>query len=615
VSAGSSYPPIGDYALIGDCRAGALVSRHGSIDWCCMPRLDSGSFFARLLDWEHGGHCSIAPAAADQTPGLCNYIDDTLVVETSFDTAGGQARVIDCFTRPGATGSGHPSEILRVVEGQRGAVEVRIEVSPRFDYGAIDPWIRHHGMGAFSAIGGDDGLVIWCDAGLESDGRHDLAATATVRAGERVRLALTFANPAEIDAADLSEPRDEPELDRRLEETLEWWREWSGAVRLGGPDAAGATRSAITLKGLTYEPTGAMSAAATTSVPEGIGTGNNWDYRFSWIRDAGLAVRSLARLGFEAEADAFRRFIERSAAGNAHDLQNAFGLEGERRLIEMELEHLEGYRGSGPVRIGNAAATQLQLDCYGQLVEQSWRWYERGHEPDDDYWRFILELVEVAASRWEEPDHGFWEWRGERKHFVHSKAMCWLAVDRGLALAESCMRRAPERRWRRQRGEILEAIESDGYDRDRGVFVQAFGEGHLDAVLLRLPIIGIFEYDDERMVRTVDAIREELETEEHLLYRYTAKDRGGSTFVACTFWLAECLAFQGRLDEAREVFDAGVATSNGLGLFAEEYDPGGAEMLGNFPQGLSHFAHLEATLALAEAQVPAASATTRVEEG
>ena len=615
MSAGSSYPPIGDYALIGDCRAGALVSRHGSIDWCCMPRLDSGSFFARLLDWEHGGHCSIAPAAADQTPGLCNYIDDTLVVETSFDTAGGQARVIDCFTRPGATGSGHPSEILRVVEGQRGAVEVRIEVSPRFDYGAIDPWIRHHGMGAFSAIGGDDGLVIWCDAGLESDGRHDLAATATVRAGERVRLALTFANPAEIDAADLSEPRDEPELDRRLEETLEWWREWSGAVRLGGPDAAGATRSAITLKGLTYEPTGAMSAAATTSVPEGIGTGNNWDYRFSWIRDAGLAVRSLARLGFEAEADAFRRFIERSAAGNAHDLQNAFGLEGERRLIEMELEHLEGYRGSGPVRIGNAAATQLQLDCYGQLVEQSWRWYERGHEPDDDYWRFILELVEVAASRWEEPDHGFWEWRGERKHFVHSKAMCWLAVDRGLALAESCMRRAPERRWRRQRGEILEAIESDGYDRDRGVFVQAFGEGHLDAVLLRLPIIGIFEYDDERMVRTVDAIREELETEEHLLYRYTAKDRGGSTFVACTFWLAECLAFQGRLDEAREVFDAGVATSNGLGLFAEEYDPGGTEMLGNFPQGLSHFAHLEATLALAEAQVPAASATTRVEEG
>jgi GH15 family glucan-1,4-alpha-glucosidase len=419
-----------------------------------------------------------------------------------------------------------------------------------------------------------------------------------------VRLSLTYVDPAELDAGEVPDVGDRSGIDRRVEETVEWWRQWSSLHKLSGPDADGAARSAMVLKGLSYAPTGAMAAAATTSLPEGRGArgARNWDYRFSWIRDSALAARSMARLGFEEEAGEFRRFIERSAAGNAKDLQIMYGLGGERRLQQEEIPQLEGYNGAGPVRVGNDAVSQTQLDAYGHLLEQSWRWYERGHEPDDDYWRFILELVDAAAEHWQEPDAGIWEWPGEPQHFVHSKVMCWVALDRGLLLAKHCLRKAPERRWKATRDEIRAAIEGHGYDDERGVFVQVFDEADLDAASLRFPTMDFIAYDDERMVRTTDAIAEELDFD-GLLRRYTRDDGQGveeGAFVACSFWLVECLARQERGQEARTVFDRAMTTANGLGLLSEQYDPGAREMLGNFPQCLSHLSHLEAAIALAE---------------
>jgi len=603
----STYPPIGDYGLIADCHAAALVSRMGSVDWCCTPRMDSGACFARLLDWEGGGFCSIEPADEEDEPSFRAYEEGTLVLVTRFRRHRGEARLIDCFTtteeddRPS-----HWRELVRILEGEAGTFHYRLRIVPRFDYGAVDPWIRHHGNGLFSAIGGDDALLIWSDATLDTPDRHRLEADGTVRAGERVRLSLTWVDPAEIDAERRWAPGDPERLDRHVDETIQWWRQWSSRNGLRGADASSAVRSTVVLKALTYAPTGALAAAATTSLPEGRGAKGqrNWDYRYSWIRDSALAVRSLARVGFEGEAEAFRRFIERSAAGNAKDLQIMYGLAGERRLDEHALDHLEGYNGAQPVRIGNSAVNQMQLDAYGQLLEQSWRWYERGHEPDDDYWRFMVELVEAAIAHWQEPDAGFWEWRGEPRHFVHSKAMCWVALDRGLKLAEHCMRKAPERRWREVRDQIRRAIETRGYDEDRGIFLQAFGEPDLDAALLRLPTVDFVAYDDERMVRTVDAIADELGFE-GLLRRYTSDDgidREEGAFVACSFWLAECLARQGRAERARAVFDRTIAASNGLGLFSEEYDPEEEQLLGNFPQALSHLSHLEAVVALTEAE-------------
>ena len=602
-----SYPSIADYGLIADCHAAALVSRTGSIDWCCMPRVDSDACFARLLDWERGGFCAIEPETSGESAPFRQYEEGTLVLMTTFRSPRGEARLIDCFTvveeeeRPPRR-----RELIRIVEGERGAVDFRIRIVPRFDYGAVEPWIRRHGPGFFSAIGGRDALLIWSDAEFEAPDRHSLEATATVRPGERIRLSMTSVDPPEADAPEGLDPADSGGIDRRLDATLHSWRTWTSQQQLRGPDAPAASRSATVLKGLTYSPTGALAAAATTSLPEDreMKGERNWDYRYSWIRDSALAVRSLARLGFEREAEGFRRFIERSAAGNARDLQVMYGLEGERRLRELELEHLSGYRGARPVRVGNDAVGQHQHDAYGQLVEQSWRWYERGHEPDDDYWRFILDLVEAAINHWREPDSGFWEWRGEPRHFVQSKAMSWVAVDRGLRLAERCMRKAPERRWKKAREEIREAIETEGYDRERGVFVQAFGSAELDAVLLRLPVIEFVAYDDERMIRTTDAIMRELDFD-GLLRRYTLDDGlegEEGAFVACSFWLAECLAHQGRPEEARTAFDRATSTANGLGLFAEQYDPVSGEMLGNFPQTLSHISHLEAALALAESQ-------------
>jgi GH15 family glucan-1,4-alpha-glucosidase len=605
----AKQPPITDYGLIGDSRGAALVSRDGSIDWCCVPRLDSGACFARLLDVEGGGHCSISVRGDDARVEGREYVDESLVLRTVLRSAGGEATLLDCFTMPDLEGEDHRPEIARIVEGRRGTIEFALRIEPRFDYGGVDAWIRRHGKQTFSAIGGDDGLIIWSDLYLDLDGRHALAAVGAVRGDERLRVVLISCDPAELDAVIDSLQIDGQAVDERVEQTIAAWQGFAKQLRPRGPDPSGALRSAIVLCALTYRPTGAIVAAPTTSLPEVLGGERNWDYRFSWIRDSALAVRSLAELGYEEEAGALRQFVERAAAGNAKDLQVMFGIAGEHRIDEQQLEHLSGYAGSRPVRIGNQAKDQLQLDVLGQLVDQSWRWYERGHEPDDDYWRFLVDLVEAAIDQWREPDAGIWEWPGEPKHFVHSKVMCWAAVDRGLRLAEACMRKAPERRWRRARDEIREAVESEGYDSDRGTFIQAFGERGLDAALLRLPPVEFVSYDDERMVRTTDAIRDGLGWD-GLLRRYDADDGlpgREAAFVACGFWLAEVLARQGRVLEARTAYDRSLATANGLGLFSEEYDPEAKLMLGNFPQALSHLSHLEAAIALAdvEAEAPA----------
>jgi len=342
----------------------------------------------------------------------------------------------------------------------------------------------------------------------------------------------------------------------------------------------------------------------------------NWDYRYSWIRDSTFSVRSLAEIGFEAEADAFRRFVERSAAGSADGLQIMYGLGGARRLTEVTLEHLEGYRGAAPVRIGNAAWSQRQLDVYGEIVELAWRWHERGHAPDDDYWRFLLDVINNVASVWREPDRSLWEIRGEPQQFVHSKVMCWAALDRGVALAESSLRQAPLDEWRRQRDTVRRDIERHGYDDNRGIFVQAYGTDKLDAALLLLPTVGFLAWDDERMIRTVDAIQADLD-DNGLLLRYRPERRlqgiratREGVFLACTFWLAECLAHQGRVDEAEAAYGRALGAGNELGLYAEEYDTSEREPLGNFPQGLTHLSQISAAVALDRART-----RTRIGQG
>jgi GH15 family glucan-1,4-alpha-glucosidase len=593
------YPPIGDYGFIGDCHCTALVSRSGSIDWCCMPRFDSDSCFGRLLGWDGAGYCSIAPAADARIER--RYIGDSLVLETTFAADTGSFRVIDLFAMHAGGRELPHRQLIRIVEGIEGSVDVRLEIVPRFDYGELRPWMRYVEEDLYTAIGSNDGLLIWSDLELRRMNEHDLEADVSVTAGRRWRLSIQFAPPERLDVYPRHVPTPQ-ECDERLEETLSWWEKWAARINLDGYGRAGARRSAIVLKGLSYAPTGAIIAAATTSLPEAPGGERNWDYRYSWVRDSVFTVSSLNELGASVEADFFRRFIERSAAGSADDLQIMYRVDGDRRIPEFEVPHLEGYRGARPVRIGNRAADQVQHDVYGELLELAWRWHERGRKPREDYWRFLTDLVAAAASRWTEPDRGIWEVRGEPQHFVHSKVMCWVALDRGLRLADATGLDAPLSEWAEQRDAIRAAIETRGYDDARGVFLRAFDGDEVDAALLLLPAVGFVDYADERMVRTVAAIRAELE-EGGLIARYRTHDGLAGTegvFLACTFWLAECLAYQGRRDEALEVFERAASTANDLGLFAEEYLNHTREMTGNFPQGLTHLAHIEALVALAD---------------
>jgi GH15 family glucan-1,4-alpha-glucosidase len=596
------YLAIADYAYLSDCHSAALVSRSGSIDWCCMPRVDAASCFGRILDAEKGGFFKISPADPSSTSSR-RYLGDSLVVETTFSSGGGEVRLLDCFVmREGGKDRPH-RQLLRIIEGVRGRMELAVAVSPRLDYGAIRPWLHDHGQNVWSVVGGDAAFVLTADTEMVRDGDHDLVAKFEVAAGARKRFSMTYIEPAELDdqSPELLTPED---LDTRLDETTAWWAQWSSILHLEGPDGAAALRSAIVLKGLTNAPTGAVAAAPTTSLPESPGGSRNWDYRLSWVRDSTFVTRSLAELGAVAEAQGFRRFIQRSAAGSAEALQIVYGIGGTRRLTELTLDHLEGWGGAQPVRIGNAAAVQIQNDVYGELLDLSWQWHRRGHSPDDDYWRFLLQLVDRAGEMWAEPDQGLWEMRGEPRHFVHSKVMCWSALDRGIRLAQECLRQAPVRRWKITRDEIRASVEAEGFDAQRASFVQSYGSSDLDAALLLLPTVDFLAWDDPRMISTTDAIADALDDGTGMIFRYNTFDelegREG-VFVACTFWLAECFARQGRLEQARAALDRATSTGNDLGLYSEEFDTTSSQLLGNFPQALSHLSHISAAVALSAA--------------
>jgi len=600
-AAHAAQPSIGNYALLSDCHAAALVSSAGSIDWCCLPRLDSSSCFARLLDAACGGSCSIeAPDGEVETAQ--RYVDDTLVAATTLRSEGGAVRVLD-FLAIGDEGPEQPQQALvRVVEGLEGEMTLRVRVSPRFDYGRLRPWLRRIDRDAVFAVGGDDALLVAADTPIETDGEHDLRADFRLRRGERRRLVIRAVAPARTEERpELPSPAD---VDALLDTTVRWWRAWARRCQYDGPHRSAVLRSALTLRGLVNARTGAIAAAATTSLPEAPGGVRNWDYRFSWIRDSSFSVRSLAGIGFVDEADGFARFVIRSAAGSADDLQVFFGMGGERHVDEHELP-LDGYRGARPVRIGNAGATQVQLDALGQLLNLVWRWHSRGAMLDDEQWRFVRSLVDAAADRWREPDRGIWEWRDGSMHFTLSKAACWSALHRGLQLGEATGRAVPTARWTRARDDVRRAVERHGWHESRRAFTQAFDNEELDAALLLLPHTGFVAWDDPRMVATADAVAAELD-DDGLLRRCSEDDglpgREGA-FLPCSFWLAECLARQGRREEARRVFQRAAETASPLGLFSEEHDTTEREPTGNYPQALTHLSHIGAALALA-GQVP-----------
>ena len=592
------YPPIADYALIGDCHSAALVSRRGSIDWCCLPRFGSDSCFGRLLDWKRGGFFEITPH------GRCavrrEYVPGSLILVSTFTRGRNEARLVDFFAMRMGGRTRPRRELVRVLEGVRGNMRFRVRVAPRLDFGDVKPWVHPWRGAAHVCAGSSTGLLVFGDVPLSIEDGHDLVAEVDVRRRRRVHLAVQFVSPAALHSTRAARET-RARLASHYRETLEWWRGWSSKLVVPEQAGIGVVRSALVLKALTYAPTGAIVAAPTTSLPERIGGERNWDYRFSWLRDSVFTVHALSELGLEAEADGFRRFIQRSSAGNAQELQVMYAIDGSRRLVEMTLPRLEGWRGSRPVRIGNAAAAQYQGDMYGLVLELAWRWSQRGTHSARKYWPFLRDLVETAIARWHLPDRGIWEIRSRPRHFVHSKVMCWSAVNRGIALAERHRLDAPLERWRAARARMRSTIERRGVDRRRGVFVQSFGSSEFDAALLLLPSVDFVSFKDARMLATAAAIARELATPDGLILRYRTADglRGREgVFLACTFWLVECLARQGRSEQAHRLYDKASAAANDLGLFAEEYAPRARALLGNFPQGLTHLAHISAALAL-----------------
>jgi GH15 family glucan-1,4-alpha-glucosidase len=564
-----------------------------------LPSVRLPGVFAALLGEPEHGRWLLAPAS-EVRRSTRRYRTDTLILESIYETAQGAVRAID-FMPP----RGEAPDIVRIVEGLEGSVSMRSELVVRFDFGQLVPWVKQVDR-ALVAIAGPDALCFRTPLELRGENLTTVSEFV-LHQGERVPFVLTWFPshaplPAEID----------PE--QALTESEDYWLDWATRCGHQGDYHDEIHQSLLVLKALTYAPTGGLVAAPTTSLPEQIGGERNWDYRYSWLRDSVFTVHALADLGFVEEADGFRRFIQRTAAGNADELQVLYGVDGRRRLTEITLPHLEGWRGSRPVRIGNAATDQYQGDMYGLLLELSWRWTERGNSIGPDYWEFLVKIVETAIERWPLPDRGIWEIRSAPRHFVTSKVMCWTAVDRGIALAEAHSLPAPFAHWRRVRDEIRAAIEEHGVDARRGNFVQCFGSTEVDAALLLLPEVKFVDYADERMQRTVEAIRTDLEYQ-GLVLRYRTQDglRGDEgVFLPCSFWLAECLAKQGRRAEADAVFERACGCANDLGLYSEEYavgQGGNGTMLGNFPQGLSHLAHISAAMALADLQ---AHAPTRV---
>ncbi|MET9467936.1 glycoside hydrolase family 15 protein [Streptomyces sp. NPDC006544] len=598
--------PIEDYALIGDLMTSGLVGRDGSIDWLCLPRFDSAACFAALLGDQENGHWRIAPAGADASAHCTRraYVDGTLVLESFWETEdGGSFKVIDFMPQRDTA-----PDVMRIVEGLTGESVVTSTLRLRFDYGHVVPWVRRcddDREGDRVAVAGPDSAWLRSEPSVPTWGEdRSTRSEFTVAAGERVAFVLTW-HPSHEPRPELVDPHG------ALEQALADWREWTAQCTYDGPYRDAVTRSLITLKALTYAPTGGIAAAATTSLPEELGGVRNWDYRYCWLRDSTLTLGSLLATGYLDEARAWRRWLLRAVAGDPADLQIMYGIGGERRIPEVELPWLKGYASSAPVRVGNAAVDQLQLDVYGEVLDSLYLARSAGLPAEWHAWKIQLALLDFLEQNWHRPDEGLWEVRGPRRHFTHSKVMAWVAADRAVRTLE----RNPSvpgnvERWRAIRDEVHNDVCENGYDPERGTFTQYYGSRELDAATLLIPRVGFLPPDDPRVIGTVDAVRAELGGS-GFVRRYSTEgpsvdglpgDEGA--FLACSFWLADALHLTGREKEARELFERLLAVRNDVGLLAEEYDPVAGRQLGNFPQAFSHVGLVNTALTLGGAGLP-----------
>jgi GH15 family glucan-1,4-alpha-glucosidase len=586
---------IEDYGLIGDCETAALVSRDGSIDWLCWPRFDSGAAFAALLGGADNGHWSIGPT--DPAPRISRrYRGNTLILETDFETAEGGVTLID-FMPLRSSGTSH---LIRIVQGRHGLVQMNTEFVLRFDYGSIVPWITRLDDHSLQAIAGPDMAVLYAQAKIEADGyRH--RGTFTIEAGESVAFSLRYG------ASYLALPDSIDPL-KALKETEAAWEKWSSQCKQRGECSEAVLRSAITLKALSYRPTGGIVAAPTSSLPETLGGIRNWDYRYCWLRDATFTLLALISSGFHEEASEWRAWLRRAVAGDPAQVQIMYGIAGERRLDERIVPWLSGYEGSRPVRIGNAAAGQLQIDIYGEVMDALFQ-ASVGLREHHAEWDLQCALVEHLAKIWEEPDDGIWEFRGGRRHFVYSKVMAWVAFDRAIKSVERFGLEGPVDKWRDVRGQIHRQVCANGFNTTLGAFVQSYESTALDASALLIPLVGFLPPLDPRVKSTVEAIERHL-MEDGLVLRYRTEQtddglagRDGA-FLACSFWLVDNLIMLGRRDDARALFDRLLSLRNDLSLLAEEYDTSSRRMVGNFPQAFSHVALINSANNLWEPEKP-----------
>ncbi len=569
---------IEDYALIGDCETAALISRDGSLDWMCVPRFDSGACFAALLGTAKNGRWRIGPVGEGHQSRRA-YRDETLVLETEHETPGGRAAVIDFM--PVRRES---ADVVRIVEGRAGVVTMEVELTIRFDYGSIVPWVRKI-EGGLLAVAGPDTLRLRSPIPLKGEG-FTTRGRFDIHAGERIAFDLAWF-PSHAEPPETIDPAE------ALVETETFWREWIGRCASNGRWSAEVRRSLITLKALTYAPTGGIIAAPTTSLPELIGGVRNWDYRYCWLRDATFTLYALIQSGYLEEARAFREWLLRAAAGKPSQLQLMYGIDGRRRLPEMELPWLQGYERSRPVRIGNAAHEQLQLDVYGELLDTLHACWQAGLPAGEEAWRLERALVEYLEQIWRQPDEGIWEVRGPRRDFTHSKMMAWVAFDRAVKAVERFGKEGPVDRWRAMRDQVHEDVCRRGFNPQRNAFVQSYGSDLLDASLLMMPTVGFLSATDPRVKGTIEAIEREL-THEGFVQRYAPLPEvdglppGEGTFLLCTFWLADCQQLLGREDDATRTFERVLSVRNDVGLLAEAYDPVARRLVGNFPQAFSH---------------------------
>ncbi len=589
---------IEDYALIGDCQTAALVGNNGSIDWLCLPRFDSASCFAALLGDSHNGCWQIAPCEAIVSTKR-SYLGDTLVLETIFETATGSVALIDFMpvreTAP---------DVIRIVEGRRGTVKMRSALSLRFDYGTTIPWVRKFdgdisgggiSGGGISAIAGPNAVKLVTPVQTHGENMTTVAEFE-VKEGDRVPFVLTWYRSYDVEPKSVN-------AEHALRDTIAFWEEWSSRCTYRGKYRPLVLRSLITLKAMTYAPSGGIVAAPTTSLPEHLGGVRNWDYRYCWLRDATLTLLSFLNCGYVDEADAWRHWLLRAIAGDVSQLQIMYGIGGERRLDEFEVPWLSGYENSKPVRIGNGAATQFQLDVYGEVIDAMHQARISGQAFMSAGWAMGLKIADFVMKKWDSVDEGIWEVRGPKRHFTHSKVMAWVALDRMIQSAEHWALEAPVEEWKRTRAIIHERVCREGFSAKLNSFTQSFGVDLLDASVLMIPLVGFLPPDDPRVRGTVEAIEKHLTRDGFVLRYDTTKSDDGlppgeGAFLPCTFWLAECYAMMGETDHAREIFERLLSLGNDVGLFSEEYDDREKRLIGNFPQAFTHLGLIDTALTL-----------------